>query len=180
MRGFTSAIARRSGSRAASRKVRYVAPACAEAEPPAGVGRRGDGQHDARAEAQAEALEAAEVRRLIGDAPSRGARRALDRAEKTAHHAHRRILQERIGPEQQPRVEHHVLEVGARTERLEEARRLACDEAACERVARPDETRRGVEVQPLPLRGRHRHRSYPLHAARGTAPRALDSAGART
>src|SRR5207249_11645126 len=119
--------------------------------------------------AEGPALEAAEVGRQIADPPTRGARRPLDRSEEPAHHPHAGVLQERERLGQQPRVEHDVLEIGAGAERLEEAHRLARDEAAEQRVAWPDEPSGGLEIELLRL-GLHGP-EWPL-ALRASRPRA--------
>jgi hypothetical protein len=125
MRGFTSAIARRSGSLAASTE-RHAGP-----------------------QAVRDALETAEVGGQIADAKARGPRHPLDRPEESAHHAHARVLEQRVWAHQEARVEGHVFEVGARPERFEESHRLPGDEPADERIARPYESCCRLEVEPL-------------------------------
>jgi hypothetical protein len=169
MFAFTSAMASRSGSRAASRNGRYVAPACTpKLSQPSVVGRRRHGEDDPRLQAEAETLEGAEVRRLIRHPRPGGPREALDGTEEAAHDAYRGVLEERVGTHQQTGVENDVHEIAAGAERIEKASRLPGDEAAGDRVARPDEPRRRIELEPLPLR--HRSSRYPVRPARGTAP----------
>ena len=116
MRAFTSAMASRSGSRAASRNGTIgragVRP---EAEPAVGVGRRRDRQHDARPQPQREALEAVEVDGEELDArhpsPAPCARWARRRRSATRTCG---FCRKRVRLDEQARVEDDVLEIVAR------------------------------------------------------------------
>jgi hypothetical protein len=131
----------------------------AEGKPPVRIGRRRHRHYYPRHDLGPQALEPVEVAWEIGHTRSGGARHALDRAEEAAHDPRARVLQERVGLLQEPRVEDDVLEIGAHAERIQEPGRLPGGEAARERVARAYERRRVCELEALRLRHTVRQRS---------------------
>ena len=144
----------------------------AEAEPAVGVGRGGDREDHARTQPPRDALQAMEVHGQQLDGDTGSPRHALDGTEERAQHPDVRVLQEGVGLDEQSRVEDDVLEVAARRECAEEARRLSAHEAARDGVARTDERCR-VRQRESPSLRRHRVASprtaRPRHASRGVA-----------
>lgn len=57
-----------------------------------------------------------------GQITDAGTGRALDRAKEAAHHAHARIAQQGVGPEEQAGIQHDFLPVCAFAQRVEKAR----------------------------------------------------------
>ena len=80
-----------------------------------------------------------EVGGQIADTRTGGARHPLDRPEEPAHDSDPGVLQQRERPDQQPGVQDHVLQITTGAKGIEEAHRLACDEAAEHGISWSDE-----------------------------------------
>ena len=143
--GIGGGLAERDGARARGD---------AEGDEAVGIGRAGDRQHDAGLHPERKALEPMEVGWEILDRPVERARGALHGAEEAAHDANPRVLEERVGSHQQPRVEHDVFEVLACAEGFEEPARLARGEAAQDLITGSDERGSVLEVEAV-SDGRH-------------------------
>ena len=113
-------------------------------------------------------LQTVEVGGQIADAHAGRARHPLDRSEEAAHHPYARVLQQRVGPEEQARVEHDVLEVRALAQRFEKPHGLACGETGDHGIAGVDEPYGGCGVEPRGLG--HGHPSTPRCSSNATVP----------